>query len=125
MRASSPPPQGNGLGQAYLSSYFHLHSTDIETYLDQNDGLQHDLSLLYTARGLIARHSSTLDRAKHHFRRALEYDPDNVFAQLHHARALLVSGGTEAGKRMLRILVDSEFREVAKEAQRILIRVGG
>ena len=103
----------------------HQLSDDFNTYFDQSNGLQYDLSLLYTARGLVARHEGELERAIYHYRRALEYDPENVFAQRYYAGALLDSGSTEAGKRILRELVGSEFTLVSKEAKRVLLRVGG
>ena len=125
LRTSTVPPPGTGFAEAYLLRMNRQHSRDMQAYFDQNDGLQHDLSLLYTARGLDAQHESALGRAMHHFRRALEYDPDNTFAQLYYSRALYDSGSTEAGKQILRRLAESGFRQVAKEARRMLNRVGG
>ena len=125
LRTSTVPPPGTGFAEAYLLRMNHQHSRDMQAYFDQNDGVRHELSLLYTARGLDAWHELALVRAMHHFRRALEYDPDNVFAQLYHSMALLDSGSTEAGKRILRSLASSEFKQVSLQARRILARVGG
>lgn len=125
LRTTSGTPQASDSAKGYLLSMNHQLANDFNTHFNRNNGLQHDLSLLYTARGQAARHSSELERAIYHYRRALEYDPENVFAQWYYAGALLDSGSIEAGKRILRELVGSEFTLVSKEAKRVLIRVGG